>query len=172
MEEEAELSSSSVALFDESEFAGMFLDQPMRETSLRDASASPVNIVATVSPASTVNNARTTPLVGLRTSSIQIDGRQNAPKSLASFAQTTQNLQQAFLGVPQDSKTIAELKDQINRLEQDNVTLVEELDSVSARECQLAGLKLALEKDNEKLKSDLEAKTVEIKELACNVSNN
>jgi hypothetical protein len=168
MEEEAELSSSSVALFDESDFAGMFFDQPVPETSLRDASVSPVNAAATVSPASILISARATPPVGLRASSIQIESRQNAPKSLASFAQA-QNLQQEFLGVTTDSKTIAELRDHINRLEQDNVTLVEELDSVSAQEAQLTGLKLTLEKDNEKLKSDLEAKSAEIKELSYNV---
>lgn len=154
-EDEAELCGSSVALFDDSDVAGIFYEKP---------------ITPPPAPYIPVRNETTAVSLGTKLKSLSVfDSTLFNSNNNTSPDITTEKHQDEK---PQDranDAVVEDLKEQISRLEQDNVTLLEELDNVTAESTECKNLRVSLEKTITDLNSELESTKSELRELSFNV---
>lgn len=140
-DDEIELSGSSIALFNDSDVAGIFYEKtppkPLKSDMLpQDIDVPSVNISGTTLKAVSIFDT----LLGITDTSPE--GKQKQ-KSL-----------------------LDELREQICRLEQDNVTLVEELDNISLHGAEKTA---NLEANISSLQKELESTKSELREITYNV---
>ena len=191
-EEEQELVGSSVALFDESEFVGIFSNNQNNTNKNFDNNSKNQIPIPIPDLSSNIHQNLPPPPVDRR-KSIPIQSFLNkspAPKNenliqlnppSSSLNSINDNLSSMFIQksnakearpspTPTSNSSILEdLKDQINRLEIDNVTLLEELERVNLKSKDDMDIRLKLEISVEKLTLELESTKSELRELSFNV---
>ena len=174
-DDEVELSGSSVALFDDSDVAGIFFEKetktppPPPPHSPAPSASVPVFVPALV-PSNIPARNESFSSLGSKLKSLSSFDDNCVSRSNINASPLLSDKQSALSPISTNDALVEDLKDQISRLEQDNVTLLEELDNVIAKGSDDKNARNGLEKTVSDLQNELEVTKSEFRELSFNVS--